>query len=474
MQVQRIDCTNGINNRRNYQNQQNFKGTVGPLYSVTMRPGKVSTYFREFGHIDITKYGKLFFNALKAVGDREGFLVNFQKLDGHLSTNAEEIKPGNIDKEPSCWAQDNAIVICDRNGNPIILENGLVRETEENFAKTYAEDSGMRFKKMYSRADGGNTYFGVTADGERYILIGRNAIDDTALKIVLDQQGIKLESLLEASNGTVGVDFQGEKYYTSIDDIENGKISEDLPDALKQNAAIAMENLRKNPEKLHAEALNKLAEDFEMDTDQIRVVSSPEFHIDMFMRPIDDKTILVNDPELTKKELNAQLENSILQERNNEIRKLIARVDEFENQRVNKKGFASMEKIIEELKGLGYENIIRVPGVFDNGSTNYLNAFVHKKENGEYVYITNAGIGSNNGLDLNGIFRDVLKSSPLKIQTCYCLGGGDESHMISEIIGEDKVDRDFIVHNINLLLLLENGGFHCSGLDRSVYPKVVR
>ena len=471
MQIQKIDCNEGINNTRYWPNYQNFRGDVGRLKAIIMQPDAfVSTYYRTHGHIDVKDYVMQLFKQLKAVGKKEGFVVGFQDNNKRIhliSDNLQQIKNDAI--KMSCWAQDNGIYTLDRMGKPMILENALIRESEAGLLKARAKTLGVRFKQMFSRADGGNTYFGVTENGERYILIGSNAIDDTALKIALHQQSIELKNLQEASNGTVRIDFKDKHYYTRINDIVNGTMAKELPDELKQNSEIAVKNLRKNIDTLRLEAKKALANDFEMEIDQVRVVSSPGFHIDMFMRPIDEKTIVVNNPDLTRTILKKEALASETPEKANEINKILNDISAFENQRVKENGYAPMDKIISELRDLGYEEIIEVPGIFGNGNTNYLNALVHQRPNGDYVYITNTGSRSQDVLNLNEIFQNTLQEKFPRLKEFYFLGD-IKGTPISDVVGNPNKERFFI----NELLSLEDGGTHCCSFEMLTPQKVTR
>lgn len=468
-------------NTVNPKYDMNFKGNVGPIEKICMQPlSVVSTYFRKFGHIDISYYQAKLFKQLQKVGAKEGFEVVYQGNNKRVYSKAPRIKKllknlsGKVNKEVpervkmSCWAQDNGIYVVDRSGRPMIAEHGLIRETEEGLLKSRAKQMGIGFKKMFSRADGGNTYFGVTKGGERYILVGSNAIEDTALKIALEKQGIELKNLLEASNGTVRIDYRWHKYYTSIPDIENGTMDKSLPEGLKRSAQRAVEDMHENIAALRVEARKALAADFDMDVDQLKVVSSPGFHIDMFMRPIDEKTILVNDPQLTVSLLERRqtLTKSPRQKRS--YQKLIDELNAFEeNRKAN--GYASMDVIYKELKDLGYENIIHVPGIHGPGNTNYMNALVHQRPNGEYIYITNAGAKNAAGLNLNEIFKSSVQKQFPEMKEFYFLGD-IEGTPISDRIGLSGKWMKFI----NDLLLREDGGTHCSSFEMCKFPTITK
>lgn len=321
----------------------------------------------------------------------------------------------------SCWAQDNGIYILDNDFKPLIIENGLIRKSENGLLKSRADQLNFRYKKIRSRVDGGNAYFGIKENGERYLLVGENAVNDTALKLSLEHFGINLENILEASNGTLEFSYNKKNYQTSIRAILNGQVDSTIPLEIRNLISSAVNNLSQKGSQLRKSALQVIANDFELNEKQVKVVSSPEFHIDMFMRPIDEKTILVYDPDLTK-EILAKEKEKVPADKQQVIQQLIDEITEFENQRVQVKKYAPMNTIIEELKTQGYDNIVRVPGIFTSGSTNFLNALVHKNTNGEYIYITNTGSQKQNVVNFNKIFEEELRKKCSLIKHFYFLG----------------------------------------------------
>lgn len=138
--------------------------------------------------------------------------------------------------------------------------------------------------------------------------------------------------------------------------------------------------------------------------DKVDVVPQMDFHIDMFLRPLDGKNVLIADDALTIRAMRLGLSRiqSALSKSNvhrdflkKVYNNLIVELKEFRTA-MDRNPYAKLEMTEKSLRKSGY-NPIHVPGriytIDAQGSmrctTNYMNSVVTKNDNDEMVYITN-------------------------------------------------------------------------------------
>lgn len=145
------------------------------------------------------------------------------------------------------------------------------------------------------------------------------------------------------------------------------------------------------------------------EVDKVTVLPQMDYHLDLFIRPLDNKRILLTDDEISLNLLQAQLEHledfminfseenrtKFIQIKNN-LERQIAKFTEA----IEKNPYAKAGEVEKILKEKGFE-VFRVPGriyeILQSGHNapqlkqlcNYINANTFKKNNGELVYITN-------------------------------------------------------------------------------------
>lgn len=219
--------------------------------------------------------------------------------------------------------------------------------------------------------------------------------------------------------------------------------------------------------------LSQLKEMFQ--TDKILVLPQADYHLDLFIRPLKDKKVLIADDESMSKILTDgfdKIQKMVLSKPQSEREKYR---DVFVTVGTYAKGFMNvMEKNplpstrdVEEILVKGGYEPIRVPGrLFDilssdedgrsilNQYHNYLNASVHINDNGELVYITNKSIlddtlhltkeiQKETGFSLEKAFKDAV--SPYVDKIYFVSGEGNA-------IGKELLPKYF-------------GGIHCMTLE---------
>lgn len=197
-----------------------------------------------------------------------------------------------------------------------------------------------------------------------------------------------------------------------------------------------------------------------MGLSKIHKISQPDFHIDLAIRPLDNKRVLVADDSLTVEYLQKAVENSdkYLKEHKFDLgvrltkSKLSNRLKDFQKQ-IAQNGYASSEKTIAELTEQGFTPI-RVPGRIYNAfepqelyhDMNYMNAIVHKTADGKLVYITNKstmnkslGISEEKakkiGFDFESMFKESIKPY-VNEEDVYFVSGGN--NLVSKLLRRNK------------------------------------
>lgn len=198
---------------------------------------------------------------------------------------------------------------------------------------------------------------------------------------------------------------------------------------------------------------------------KVTVLPQMDFHIDLFIRPLDKKQILIADDNLTLKTLQNIYDklNENPKENKTAIKKTKYAIKEFKlNVKIS--DLPKIEETVKILEEAGYKPI-RVPGRIYNVDTiysttgedlpqhycNYMNANVLKNKNGNLVYITNKS-------DID----DRLGLTPKIIQETGCSFEKAFVDSISPYI--DKNHIYFVSGNKNFmskLLTKYQGGIHC-------------
>lgn len=206
--------------------------------------------------------------------------------------------------------------------------------------------------------------------------------------------------------------------------------------------------------------------------DKITVLPQMDFHLDLFIRPLDNKKILLTDDKLSleilKKGYNKFLEfvsnlpqkerkDYLVQDRS--FQNLIRDFEYFQKGNINNAKTEDVEKVLKEK---GFE-VIKVPGrIYETGDyhkadflyhfCNYMNANVIKNKDGKLVYITN-----KSSVD------DMLKLTPELAEKIGFSFENEFINSISDYVDKDHVyfingEKDFIKEK---LLHGYGGGIHC-------------
>lgn len=423
-------------------------------------------------------------NQLKVIGDEEGFRIGIQ-VGEEIHYDLDKLTDSESDS--NYWGQDGKLILQTGRGEKVIApalyrsNHQKVEDRKQNdleallkfanptlphsapqeaghdhgkeFVHAFAKALQLPLKKTQSEWDGGNVFLGKNTAQKPFALIGADVLENTARCILAAKsQGLQLKAKEEM--------------------LEHPELAE----------------LKTEP--FLNEARRKVAQDFGIRPNNLFVVSQPNFHIDMAIRPLKYPTVLVNDFGLSLKllkEIAHQLEQEPAKTAPRKsgpvtfgallawqpftplefVRDLIE--DTEHNQRLLESQYANTDQICKELEDQGFEPI-RVPGLFNSKATNFMNAIVHERPDGGLVYITNKSPIPK----LNEVFENYLKDHAPSVKSVHFIDG------ISNTEPEDKDYNRYhnknyppeslpfrrIANYIAVFLQKLEGGIHCMVTER--------
>lgn len=203
----------------------------------------------------------------------------------------------------------------------------------------------------------------------------------------------------------------------------------------------------------------------DLDISSIKVLSQADFHLDLFMRPLKDKVVLLADDKMWLDRLNSvmeKIETDKTLSTDHKICKVYNKLKEIKtfvkvmNIPISSSPYTQLANVENELLDAGYK-VVKVPGrIFDyinaedgilpNHFLNYMNAIVHENPQGELVYITN----KSNLNKYCGITESVAKK----------IGFDFETEFINSVKDYIKPENIYFVDS-NRFLKEYQGGIHC-------------
>lgn len=188
---------------------------------------------------------------------------------------------------------------------------------------------------------------------------------------------------------------------------------------------------------------------------KVHLIPPMDYHLDLFIRPLEDKKVLVCDDKYTLTYLRTFRDklSALLKEGNTDIAAELQEAKdnvsvlyrEFKlNCKKNKKN--DSQRVQQVLRNAGYEPV-SVPGRIYSISElapdslvhdlNYMNSIVHKNQNGDLVYITNKSemdrklgitqsISERSKMSFEKMFTDAV-SPYIKNENIYFVSGKDNS-----------------------------------------------
>jgi hypothetical protein len=364
------------------------------------------------------------FNVLMHMG-RPGLFSFFSgKWDGKLYQNPFDVplvsSPGGgvmIEKNNlSRWAQDCKTLVKDPDGvvrmlilptlrcdiSPLKTPQGKLQlRNEQQSAQHLADLLGIPTRKIKSYIEWGNAYLGHKTNKEPYIIIGKDTLRINALELA-------------------------------------GKFSKYQKDTT------------------HYETLAQaqIAADLHLDPKNVIVIKQPAGHIDLAIRPLNSPVVLVNSFDMTLKQLTEERDQlSTTDPDRAKLDQMIEDTQAYQQASREEGNFATPEETAQELKAHGFEPVF-VPGAMGTTTNrkqghfvNYMNALVHKRPNGQLVYMTNGS-----GFDrLNQIFQRALTKQAKDVASVDFIKG--------------QIDDKTGLSHMEKSLSDMSGGLHCMSTE---------
>lgn len=191
---------------------------------------------------------------------------------------------------------------------------------------------------------------------------------------------------------------------------------------------------------------SKIALEFNIKTENVHIISQPNAHLDMAIRPLNYPYICVGDPYLVPRALREQ---HISEDKITQVEEILQ--DDRRKYIFYKSTYARPNQTVQELEINGFKTI-KIP-CLGNLHSNHMNAFVHQLDDGGLIYITNKSPLSNElGINFDAVFENYLKK---------------EVPSVKEVIFIDGDGR--IADSINY----EGVGIHCMGAEKVNSEKLV-
>ncbi|MBE7706961.1 MAG: hypothetical protein E7Z91_06955 [Cyanobacteria bacterium SIG30] len=187
------------------------------------------------------------------------------------------------------------------------------------------------------------------------------------------------------------------------------------------------------------EDVKKIAQIQNIKAENIHIIPQTAFHIDMIVRPIGYPYILVNDEE----EALENIEKLNIPTREKQNLKRYAEKTREDIARGRRQIYG--KEIAKMLEAQGFKPIL-IGGIYSFGA-NFMNAIVHKRNDGKLVYITNSAENTTKEQEkLQKIFEnDLRKKVPNIAKVDFILGKE------ARVFGENNMQN----------FLIADGGVHC-------------
>jgi hypothetical protein len=265
------------------------------------------------------------------------------------------------------------------------FQGAVTLRAEDDAAIDTAHSLGRTAVRTKTYIEGGNLLPGTTSDGRPYAMVGRDSVVVSAFD--LEAKNFFSSSKVQARIQEMKA--RGRMSSSDIERTENKLLRAEQ--ASSWNAPNAVNNaLRGRAERFMATlelTQIRMARDVGLDPERLVVLSQPDFHIDMHIRPLRPGEVLVNHPKAC---IDA-IDDALTSPGNKwwERRELRA-MRKHAVAELSEKGHV-YDEIINQIEAAGLI-AIPAPGVFESNSrkANFMNAVPGTTSSGESFFLTNA------------------------------------------------------------------------------------
>ncbi len=388
---------------------------ISPIKNLTFKghqAGKIKSLYMQNSNFQ-SQVGV--YNQMREIGKQEGFdvfihdtrKIEKEKLDGISKT----YNPWGV------WSQDNKLLI-KQNGKTIAVSPEFYDKKELVEASDFCDKTKIKGYLSEFMFEGGNIYLGKKDNNENYLITStKNAYLAGEYLYLKEKLGSKPDYVLSREFFRDGVCHDK-----------------------KGNLIATEEEFDKEWEFWVKKAIEIAMEDFDIKRENMIFIPEADFHVDMTIRPLEYPYVLVNDDsevdkliEKLEKQFTSGTEEAKELER---FKGTLAR---------HRKDYSSSDEICEKLEMHGFQPI-KIAGAYGRNPVNFINAIVHKNDDG-LVYITNSTKhGSKLYQAMQEHFeKDLMEKCPQIKRVHYVDGGEFEKNK----------------NNIMYYLGNGNGGIHC-------------
>ena len=300
----------------------------------------------------------------------------------------------------------------------VFLESSTCEPIEKEM-KQIAKQEGFEIRYAYDYIKWAQDFKTIIEQGKTPYVIGNCRVDEGFYENIEKMYGIKkleTKTFCTGGNSFIGKYPNGEKWML-----------------------VGEDEIRKNKTK------KDIAKQYGIKEENIFSVPQQNFHIDMFLRPLEYPYILVDDPKLVERQIDRLERAGHLYDYIN-LRRNFKYYTQSQQQ-----NWACANETIKALVKAGFKPI-RIAGVY-NAGINFMNAIVNKHEDGTISYITNSTKCENEFIsNIQKAFEEELREKAPNIDKVYFVCG----------------NKDYITYDSNYImddLGIRNGGIHCMTLE---------
>ena len=360
---------------------------------------------------------KLVYIDLYDIGKKEGFDV-FINSDKSLISHPVQLLYGYDKNTLGCdyWAQDNKVML-NKNGETEILTKRKINNfISPNYdeACELAEKTGFKLRETPLLIEGGNIFIGKNDKGDNYLITGKETVLDSAIMLFLHSRGVEEINTEDFAN-----------FYERRKLVHKNKQT-------KKFQVITMSEFDDKFEYWIKYTKEKLGEEFDVKTKNITIISQPNFHIDLGIRPLEYPYVLVNDTEILKENL-VKAEKEIKRNKFLFLKQFKRAIEELQTY------YAHSNTIANELKSAGFVPIM-IGGGYSHKNVNFINAIANKHQTG-VSYITNSvQCHDDRYMIFQKMFEDEINKKYPKIDRLYYVQGStscsDEKNIMMQYLND--------------------------------------
>ncbi len=300
------------------------------------------------------------------------------------------------------------------------FQGAVAQRGEVDAAIEKAGRLGREVKRTATYLEGGNVLNGTTSEGKAYALVGRDSIVISAFHL-RDRGAFSAAEIRGATDEL-----------RRLGKLEGGQVDATARRLLRAEGGpgdrIDNRWRRRAEEFLGILELTRrqAARDLDVEPDRLVVLTQPDFHIDMHLRPMAPGEVLVHHPLAAMRALEAAAQDPALAPwQLEELRAM------YQNAQLEHRELGGVtDQIFAELSAAGLI-AVPTPGVFEGRErlANFMNGVPGTTEAGEMYYLTNA----SSIAPLETVFRDFMARVGVeRVEMLGAEGGGPRSLSVSE------------------------------------------